>query len=247
MVDTHCHLLPALDDGPSDEEAALRLAEALRAEGVRRVVATPHVSRRYPTDPEEAEARVVELRERLSRAGIDLEVLLGAELSPARAAVDPAMTLARRAIAGRHLLVEATATTPVGALVAVCDRIAGLGLTMVLAHPERCVALRRTPAALDALRHAGALIQVLAPSLTGDGGGDASESAWRLLRTGRADLVASDAHDVARRAPRMGAAARLVERRMGPDVRERLFSRTPAQVIGHGTPVADHDAGASSR
>lgn len=40
MIDTHCHLLPGLDDGPREREESLLLAERLESVGVRRVVCT---------------------------------------------------------------------------------------------------------------------------------------------------------------------------------------------------------------
>ena len=39
--DTHCHLLPRIDDGPKTENDAVRLARRLRDEGVTTVVCTP--------------------------------------------------------------------------------------------------------------------------------------------------------------------------------------------------------------
>ena len=43
MIDIHCHLLPGIDDGPPNLEAALALAQALVADGITHVIATPHV------------------------------------------------------------------------------------------------------------------------------------------------------------------------------------------------------------
>jgi len=40
LIDTHCHLLPGLDDGPREREESLLLAERLESVGVRRVVCT---------------------------------------------------------------------------------------------------------------------------------------------------------------------------------------------------------------
>ena len=42
-VDSHCHILPGLDDGSPDEKTSIAIANLLLELGVRTVVATPHV------------------------------------------------------------------------------------------------------------------------------------------------------------------------------------------------------------
>src|SRR5215218_6063829 len=79
MIDLHCHALPGLDDGPATLDDSLALLRAAVAAGTRTVVATPHVSPRYPTSPESIAAGVAELRE--AAAGIDVDVLAGAEVA----------------------------------------------------------------------------------------------------------------------------------------------------------------------
>jgi hypothetical protein len=46
-VDIHCHCLPGLDDGPATMSEALALCEALVADGITTVIATPHQLGRY--------------------------------------------------------------------------------------------------------------------------------------------------------------------------------------------------------
>ena len=74
MIDTHCHLLPALDDGPRHQADAVLLARELSAQGVRRVLCTPHYSRLFPTSHAEAEERLRALRPVLRREGVELEL-----------------------------------------------------------------------------------------------------------------------------------------------------------------------------
>jgi protein-tyrosine phosphatase len=44
MVDIHCHLLPALDDGAETLAISLAMAEDAIADGITHVIATPHAS-----------------------------------------------------------------------------------------------------------------------------------------------------------------------------------------------------------
>jgi protein-tyrosine phosphatase len=48
VIDLHFHLLPGVDDGPPDLDAAVALARAATNIGVATIVATPHVSSQWP-------------------------------------------------------------------------------------------------------------------------------------------------------------------------------------------------------
>jgi protein-tyrosine phosphatase len=93
------------------------------------------------------------------------------------------------------------------------------------------VAIRRQPALLDDLREAGALVQVVAPSLAGSWGDEVWACAWDLVESGRADLLASDAHRVSGSSPQLAAVADLVEVRYGAEAKHELTERTPARLL----------------
>lgn len=42
MIDLHCHILPAIDDGPPDIATSVAMAGMAAADGVTHIVATPH-------------------------------------------------------------------------------------------------------------------------------------------------------------------------------------------------------------
>ena len=101
MIDTHCHLLPGVDDGPRTDAEALRLARRLVADGVTTVVCTPHFSDQFPTPVLLARKRHERLRAELGLVGIALETHLAAELSVVRALNTPPSRLKVRSF-GAH-------------------------------------------------------------------------------------------------------------------------------------------------
>lgn len=231
MLDTHCHVLPGIDDGPPTLSAAIVLAGQLRQAGVVRALCTPHFSRAYPTRHEVAAARLEELRAALAEARIELQLDLAAELSPGMVVSAPDEELSARTIARRFLLVEVQPDTSETFLTAAAQRVFELGLVPVLAHPERGRSLRRHLDELDALRDAGALVQVVAPSLLGDAGRDVAGTAWELLERGAADVLASDAHGSWRSPAYLSEAAVAVGERLGTDLRRALTQTNPALLL----------------
>jgi protein-tyrosine phosphatase len=236
MIDTHCHLLPGVDDGPATQAEALDLARVLERDGVSFVVCTPHYSRHHPTDHGLAHDRLRALVAAMASAGVSLEAGVAAEVSPEYAVAAPLDALAARSIAGRFVVVEVLPATPATFFAAVEARLAEAGLHPIFAHPERCEAVQRRPSCLDGNRRTGSLVQVVAPSLLGRWGKAAAAAAWRLVDSGCADLLASDAHGATRRQAHLREAVALVAQRLGATVAADLSERNPAVVLAGGHP-----------
>ena len=80
MIDIHCHILPGLDDGPSNVDFSLAMARAAVETGTQMMVATPHIRADFDVDPDEIPPRVDDLNDRIEGAGVPLRVLPGAEI-----------------------------------------------------------------------------------------------------------------------------------------------------------------------
>jgi protein-tyrosine phosphatase len=166
-------------------------------------VATPHVSRRFPTPPEAIEEGVAELR----AAGAAVELLAGAEVAYEMARRLPDETLRRLTLgSSRCVLLETPLEPAIGPDFERCvEDLLARGYRVLLAHPERAPAMRDDPARLRALVERGALCSVTAAALTG-GFGDAPR--WfglELLRDGLVHSVDSDAHHATMRPPGLRA------------------------------------------
>jgi protein-tyrosine phosphatase len=234
VIDTHCHLLPGLDDGPRTTEESLDLARSLVRDGIDRVLCTPHYSPQFETSHEEAAERLRELRPELEPLG--LTATLAAEVSPGHAVSAPLEELRARAIAGRFLLVEVLRDTPAAFFESAFARLEGISLSPVFGHPERCRAVQRSAGLADRILRRGGVLQVVAPSLIGRFGEDAGAAAWRLVDTGRAGIVASDAHGTRRRSVHLGDAARLVAERLGEAAADELTEHAPARLLAGDLP-----------
>jgi protein-tyrosine phosphatase len=234
-AELHFHLLPDVDDGPVDIDEAIELARLTVADGTSLVTVTPHVRdllRRGILD--QVPARVHEVDAALRRAGVPLEVRTGAEL-----AHDDVPLLRDRdleAIAqgppgARWVLLEAPLFgADLDGFLAGTAEVRGRGFGTLIGHPERCAPLMRSPDALAAERRAGARMQVNGSSLTGVHGERARAWGIELLRSGAADVIASDAHRPSRPAVLSAALAALD----GMPHAEAFVSANPRALLRHG-------------
>lgn len=206
MIDLHSHVLPGIDDGPDTLEGSLELARAAVAAGTRQLAATPHVNRRYELYPEDIARALAGLRKQIAAAGIELELVAGAEISTGRL---PTLTReeldALRLGEGPYLLLEVPLGPGIGTLPSAVERLQRDGYGVLLAHPERSPGMQHDPGRLRRLVEGGALCSITAGSLAGQFGQIPRRFALSLLREGLVHDVASDAHDAQRRSPDMRA------------------------------------------
>jgi protein-tyrosine phosphatase len=211
VIDLHSHILPGLDDGARTLEDSLAIARAAVEDGIRVLAATPHVSERYPTAPEEMERALAQVREAIARVEIPLDVRGGGEIALDRLQGLDRDALRRLALAGtRHVLLE---TPYYGWPLDLSDRLFELqasGFAAVLAHPERNGEVQAHPERLRPLVERGLVVQVTAASVDGRLGRRVRTTALLLVAQGLAHMVASDAHSADVRAVGMAEAAQAV-------------------------------------
>ena len=76
MIDIHSHIIPEVDDGSPDWQTTMEMCSIARADGIKTMVATPHMlDGMYNVDREVILKKVAELNRRLHQEDIDLEVL----------------------------------------------------------------------------------------------------------------------------------------------------------------------------
>ncbi|MDO8185887.1 CpsB/CapC family capsule biosynthesis tyrosine phosphatase [Conexibacter sp. JD483] len=233
MIDLHCHLLPAIDDGPPDLGAALRLAQAQAAAGVRTVAVTPHAIAAWPNDEARIARGLIEMRTALRAASIPLELVHGAEVDLRWALGRSDEELSGLTLdGGRWLLLESplTATAPLEEGVATLRR---RGFEILLAHPERAPLLQREPQQVARLVRAGVRTQVTAGALEGRFGRHVQRCALALMESGLAHTFASDSHSAERRRP--GLREPLEQAGFGAAVR-LLCEEHPAMVLAGQAP-----------
>jgi protein-tyrosine phosphatase len=230
VIDTHCHLLPGIDDGSRSVEQSVSVLRAFAAQGVTDVILTPHLNASMISAGadaalgrrERALAALLAEAPAAPRLQLGFEIMLDQPL-PTLALGDRRFSLAR----SRYYLVE----FPLGIVpqfaVTVLQQMARAGAIPIVAHPERYQAC--SPAAVAAWRGAGARIQLDATTLTRPT--TRGKRARALLAAGLGDIVAADNHGDRRS---VATAVRYLEPHAPPDVIERLSRDNPAAIVHDG-------------
>jgi protein-tyrosine phosphatase len=233
-VDVHCHCLPFIDDGPQTMTEAVALCRALVADGVGTVVATAHQLGRFgdANDAVKIRDNVRLLHSELCRRGIGLTVLAGADVRVDERIcqllqADRILTVAD---GGRYILLELPDEVFIDIL-PLLQELSAAGVQAIISHPERHRVLAQQPAVLHQWVCCSACLQITAGSLLSDFGCTVQKAAWGLLESNLVCVVATDAHDLNKRRPRMRAAFERISRKLGPGVARALCIENPARIL----------------
>ena len=234
MIDLHTHILPGVEDGVTTEDEAVEFARVAHADGVRTIVATPHCREGFYFNDRSLVLRSVgRLRSRLEREGLELELLPGAEVHLVPDLVERirdgrAPTLADN---GKTLLLELSLNQYPVDIEDLVFRLKLAGVIPVFAHPERIRYFQDDVRRYESVIRLGAYGQITTGSILGSFGGDAEEFSEELLRKRLVHVIASDAHNVRGRPPRLSEAIRVASSTVGEGLATRMAREIPGALL----------------
>lgn len=237
MIDLHCHFLPAIDDGAQSMADSLDLARASVADGITHAAMTPHI---HPGRYENIRSSVISATNRfqsaLADARIPLQVYPAGEVRLTSEMLD-LLDQEELPFLGvldgyRLLLLE----FPYGQLPVGTEKLARWLLAQkirpLIAHPERNKVIMHNVEKIAPYVEMGCLLQVTAASLIGDFGQAAQDSAALMLERGWVSVIATDAHNLLHRPPRMTQARNYLIERFGQQCADELTCSLPAKILG---------------
>jgi len=204
MLDLHCHILPALDDGATNVQEALAMARFCVGDGITHIAATPHCNRSLHLLRVHILPQVQHFNEELKKAGIPLTVLPGSEIQLidtdsykkefqaglfCHLGDGQAFTLLEMNWNERFYQSDAPLLV---------KWLRAGGMIPIVAHPERHGFFQDYPDRLSALAREGAWLQITVDSLLGNHGPDPQSASEDLLDTFREIVLATDAHNIER-------------------------------------------------
>jgi protein-tyrosine phosphatase len=207
-------------------DESVEMAEMALADGITHIAATPHANDTYSFDSERNRELCLELAARLDGR---LNLTTGCDFHLSYENIEAASAAPQRFALNQkqYLLLEFADFSLPPFLDQALVRLQQAGLKLVVTHPERNPLVRAAPERLRRWLDAGCYVQLTAYSLRGRFGPEAERSALEYLDRGWAHFVASDAHNAARRPPRLRKTYDLVAARRGPQVARALFHDNP--------------------
>jgi len=238
MVDIHHHLLFGLDDGARDLETAIGMARMAADEGITHVVCTPHANGQYEFNPEINQQKLAVLRGEIATAGIPLTLGLGCDFHLSYDNIQSALKdPARYSINGLgYLLVELPDFGLPNGLTETYYELQLAKSTPILTHPERNQTLQADYKRMVGWLRGGLLVQVTADSVLGKWGKRAEQLAHKFLEDRWVNFLATDAHSMRSRPPRMREAHAIVAKRYGQSYADLICIANPTAVF-NGEPL----------
>lgn len=238
MIDTHCHILPGLDDGVPDVQAAVSMLKIAAADGIKSIIVTPHYEDGCRPTREDIEEGMGLLQP--DAEALEMKLYSGMEVyltpdTPGELKDGKLLTLA----GSRYLLVELPFQQIPPYLDTVFFEIMLRGIIPVIAHPERQAGIISDPNRLLKYLERGVLTQVNTWSLLGHFGPEAASCAETLIKHGMAHFLGSDAHSSSRRTPLLKEAARKVKAVAGTEALEEILGNGE-KLLANATVTSQH-------
>ncbi len=250
MVDTHCHILPDVDDGSDSLQTSMMMAAMAADDGVTDIIATPHMlwDRKFrKSNWEPIISAWLLFNETLRQSRIPIKCHLGAEVL----CVEPAEELLSRGlfpcIEGTHYaLIEFYFDERPDEIKRRLEAIRQTGIQPIIAHPERYFAVQNDLTLADKWRKEGYYLQINGGSLTGQFGKKAKRVAERMLKRQLVSLVATDAHNTQDRVPLLSSAASVIAKKSGKDYSNVLTMINPERLLNDAPFISEKQSYKSS-
>ena len=208
-------------------------------DGIRTIVATPHVANgTYNTTPEAIFNGIGILKAEIERANIRLEVLPGADIH-VHEHLD-SLVKNREVLTVndnmQYVMVEFPRHVIPPRHIEWMFRLTLAGFAPILTHPERNTAIHDKTDIVRKWVEKGGLVQLTAMSLTGAFGPEIKKCSEELLKYRLVHVIASDAHSSERRPPVLSKAVKLASSLVGAEYARKLVEEYPAAIIA-GKPI----------
>jgi protein-tyrosine phosphatase len=234
LYDLHAHILPELDDGATSEAVTLEMAAVAAQSGTRVLVATPHMKDvNELSSVDTATALRAEMAQKIKSDGTDLELVMGMENHVVPEL--PQMFRDGRALPindTQYALIEMPFFGHSNYLEETLFEVQLLGITPLLAHPERIEVVQQRPEILTDFVEKGMLSQITAGSLLGYFGSNVKRFTEDLVRNELVHVIASDCHfPDGPRSPKLSAGLEAAAELVGKERASQMVNEVPRAIV----------------
>ncbi len=233
FIDMHSHILPDIDDGSENIEQTINMLKIAYEEGIRAVVATSHYYQgRFEEPATVLRERLTDVRNSIANTLPEMNLYLGSEIYYSHESIQLLKQGTIPTIADtRYILVEFSPLAEYLYLKRGLQTFILEGYSPILAHVERYENVIKNIDRVLELIDMGVYMQVNAMSITGEMGRGYQESTKRLLKNLCVHIVATDAHSIRIRAPRMKKCYEMVSKKYGKVYANELFMDNQLRIL----------------
>lgn len=242
MIDLHCHILPAVDDGSKTIDMSLRMAEQAKKEGINKILLTPHhMDGEYVNHKDELLLATQNFQKDLLDNNIDIEVRAGQEVHINGELLSSVENndILYADNDGKYMMLELPHDGVPEYTENMIFELKVKGITPVIVHPERNHGFQNDPDKLYDLVSQGCLTQLTATSYVGGFGKHIQKFTEQIIDAGLGFTFSSDAHNMSGRRFRMDEAYELLQQKKG-NIVSNLF-KDNAEKIWNGQDVEIRD------
>ncbi len=225
LVETHCHILPGIDDGAQTTDESIKLIKMLKTQGCEKIVCTPHYYSDNISLNDFLLKRDNAVRQLKSALTEDMPQILPAaevfitdyllnndDLSPLCIGNSP------------YILIEHPFSCDFSAKI--LNRLENMCINFnvkpILAHIERYEALMENKDVVDELIDMGCLIQVNIDSFE-YAHRKTKKRLFKYLESGRIHLIGSDCHNLTTRVPNYEPGITAIKEKLGSEAIDILI------------------------
>jgi protein-tyrosine phosphatase len=236
MIDIHCHILHGIDDGAYDLDESLAMARHAYHDGIRHIIATPHLNIHYNNTRAHVQNKTAILQKVFDQHNIQIKLHPGNEVQ-----LKDKLTFYRQVEQNefcflgpdsRYVLLEQRWTDYDPETPEIVAWLLARGIIPIIPHPERHIFFRKQPELITNLVEAGAWTQVSVDSLLGNNNQEAQEYANRLIDANHVHTLATDAHNINRK-PALAIGYTYIGDRAGKARADEINARSYGIIGSH--------------
>ncbi len=234
IIDLHCHLIPNVDDGPQTIEDSIELAKQLEKSGFTDVFATSHVMDGFGyLSPERILSELDILNEAYRDNNIKIKVHPGSEnyIFPELCEWIKKNKLITLGGINKYILIELPLNEIPVYTNQVLFELKIMGITPIIAHPERYLKVSEELSILNSWKDFGALFQLNLKSLSGKYGSKVRDTAFSILENNFYQFIGTDAHNTSELTNPYEKELKILEEMTSSEYFKNLISFNPQKVI----------------
>jgi len=226
IFDIHSHILPGVDDGPTEIETSLQLLSSMKEQGITDVIATPHFFATHENLEEyisKVNSAYTLLKEESKHKDLP-NIYLGSEVFYFSGMGKISSVKSLSLCNSKYILLELPFCPITDNIIKnISDLSENLGLTPIFAHIERYARLRGFKKVLKLISENVALAQINCSSVLDP---YYKRTIAKLINKGLVSFLATDAHSLNSRPPMMDKALKEIEEKFGVKTKQMLIDNS---------------------